>query len=71
LKGWRTSLGEATFVVGIDNLLDSDPPFTRRYPNGYDPTSGDPRGRFFLRRVSLARTLTRLKSADWRRGPLG
>jgi iron complex outermembrane receptor protein len=46
-KGWSTPAVEATVVLGIDKLLDSDPPFTRRYPNGYDPTTGDPRGRFF------------------------
>ena len=51
-KGWSTPAGEATLVFGIDNLLDRDPPFTRRYPNGYD-MSGDPRGRFFYAALRL------------------
>ncbi|MEO8312046.1 MAG: TonB-dependent receptor [Caldimonas sp.] len=46
-KGWRTPLGETTLVFGIDNLTDRDPPFTRRFANGYDPTTGEPRGRFY------------------------
>ena len=46
-KGWSTPVGDTTLIFGIDNLFDRDPPFTRRFPNGYDPTSGDPRGRFF------------------------
>ena len=52
-RAGRTALGDATLVFGIDNLFDSDPPFTRRFPNGYDPTTGDPRGRFFYAALRL------------------
>ena len=55
-RGWRTSLGETTLAVGIDNLFDREPPFTRLFgPSfvGFDRSNGDPRGRFFHTTLGL------------------
>jgi iron complex outermembrane receptor protein len=50
--GWKG----LTLTFGIRNLFDTPPPYTNAggqtsFQAGYDPTYGDPRGRFFYGRV--------------------
>jgi iron complex outermembrane receptor protein len=50
--GWKG----LTLTFGIRNLFDEPPPYTNAggqtsFQSGYDPTYGDPRGRFFYGRV--------------------
>ena len=46
-----------TLALGIKNLFDRDPPFSRQgqtFPQGYDPRNTDPRGRFFYTDLTYA-----------------
>jgi iron complex outermembrane receptor protein len=50
LNGAYTGLRNWTFAVGVKNMFDSDPPFTRQtqaFQVGYDPALTDPTGRFW------------------------
>jgi iron complex outermembrane receptor protein len=50
LSGGYTGIKNLTVQLGVKNLFDRDPPFTRQgstFQVGYDPTYGDPRGRFW------------------------
>lgn len=45
-----TAFKKLTLTLGVKNLLDTDPPFTRQQQSfqiGYDPALTDPTGRFF------------------------
>ncbi len=45
--GWRAWLNGTTITLGMQNVLDSDPPFAGvAFGNGYDPSLADVRGRF-------------------------
>lgn len=55
--GAYSGLKNLKFVLGIKNLLDKDPPFSRQgntFPVGYDPRNTDPRGRFFYGSITYA-----------------
>ena len=50
--GWRAWLNNTTMTLGMDNVLDQDPPFVKGTPagvagseNGYDPWQANIRGR--------------------------
>jgi iron complex outermembrane receptor protein len=50
INGAYTGLKGFTFTLGVKNLFDTDPPFTRQtqsFQVGYDPALADPTGRFF------------------------
>ena len=50
LNGTYTGLKNFTFTLGVRNILDSDPPYTRQnqsFQIGYDPSIADPTGRFY------------------------
>jgi len=45
--GWRAWLNGTTITLGMQNVLDSDPPFLGGgFGNGYDPSLADIKGRF-------------------------
>jgi outer membrane receptor protein involved in Fe transport len=47
-RGWRTWLNGTTITFGIQNALDSDPPFVAGgFGYGYDPSLADVKGRFW------------------------
>lgn len=46
--GWAR--GSVLLSLGVKNVLDTDPPFTRQaqsFQVGYDPALADPTGRFY------------------------
>lgn len=46
--GWRAWLNGTTITLGMQNVLDSDPPFVGgAFENGYDESLADARGRFW------------------------
>jgi len=50
IYGAYSGIKNLKVALGIKNLLDRDPPFSRQgqtFPVGYDPRNTDPRGRFF------------------------
>jgi iron complex outermembrane recepter protein len=57
IYGAYTGLKNLKIALGIKNLLDRDPPFSRQgttFPVGYDPRNTDPRGRFFYGSLTYA-----------------
>jgi iron complex outermembrane receptor protein len=57
LNGSFTGLKNWTFTVGVKNLLDTDPPYTRQansFQIGYDPALTDPTGRFWWGSIKFA-----------------
>ena len=45
--GWRAWLNRTTITLGVQNVLDSDPPFAAvAFGNGYDASLADVKGRF-------------------------
>jgi iron complex outermembrane receptor protein len=51
-SGWRAWLNNTTITLGMNNVLDQDPPFikgvnTAANPNGYDPWQANIRGRIW------------------------
>jgi hypothetical protein len=45
--GWRAWLNNTTITLGMQNVLDKDPPFVGgAFENGYDPSLADVKGRF-------------------------
>lgn len=49
----KTAVGVAC-ALGINNLFDTDPPFSDDETQGYDFTTHNPVGRFFCGRVKYA-----------------
>lgn len=46
--GWRTWLNNATVTLGLNNVLDQDPPFVAgAFENGYDESTASLQGRFW------------------------
>jgi hypothetical protein len=46
--GWRAWLNNATISLGIQNVLDEDPPFAAgSFENGYDESLATIKGRFW------------------------
>jgi iron complex outermembrane receptor protein len=46
--GWRAGLNGTTITLGVQNVLDSDPPFVGgAFENNYDESLADVRGRFW------------------------
>jgi hypothetical protein len=47
--GWRAWLNGTTITAGMNNILDSDPPFSTApaLQNGYDGSTFDIKGRFW------------------------
>ena len=46
--GWRTWLNNTTLTLGLQNVLDSDPPFVAgAFENGYDESLATIKGRFW------------------------
>jgi hypothetical protein len=43
--GWRAWLNNTTITVGMQNVLDDDPPFVAA--SGYDPSLATVKGRFW------------------------
>ena len=57
LNGSFTGFKNWTLSVGVKNLLDTDPPYTRQtqaFQVGYDPTLADPMGRFWWGSIKFA-----------------
>lgn len=57
LAGGYTGVKNLTLQLGIKNLFDRDPPFTRQgntFQVGYDPAYADPVGRFFWGSIKYA-----------------
>lgn len=57
LNGSYTGFKNWTFTVGVKNILDTDPPYTRQsqsFQVGYDPAIADPYGRFWFGSVKFA-----------------
>ena len=57
LYGSWSGIKNLTLALGVRNLLDRDPPYSRQgqtFPVGYDPRYTDPRGRFFYGSVTYA-----------------
>jgi iron complex outermembrane receptor protein len=57
LNGSYTGLKNWTFTVGVKNLFDTDPPYSRQgqsFQIGYDPAIADPTGRFWYGAVKYA-----------------
>jgi iron complex outermembrane receptor protein len=57
INGSYTGLKNWTFTAGINNLANSDPPFTRQgqsFQIGYDPAIADPIGRFYWGKIQYA-----------------
>lgn len=57
LNGSYTGFKNFTLTLGIKNLLDTDPPYTRQnqaFQIGYDPYLTDPTGRFFWGSIKYA-----------------
>jgi hypothetical protein len=47
-RGWRWWLNHTTISLGIQNVLDADPPFAAGVPeNGYDESLATIKGRFW------------------------
>ena len=47
-RGWRAGLNGTTITLGVQNVLDSDPPFVGgAFENNYDESLADVRGRFW------------------------
>jgi len=46
-SGWRAWLNNTTITVGMNNVLDQDPPFVGASENGYDPWQANIRGRIW------------------------
>ena len=50
LNGQYTGFKNLTLTLGVKNLFDKDPPYTRQsnsFQVGYDPALADPTGRFY------------------------
>jgi hypothetical protein len=46
--GWRTWLNNTTITLGMQNVLDADPPFVAgNFENGYDESLATIKGRFW------------------------
>ena len=46
--GWRAWLNNTTFMLGVQNVLDADPPFVAgSFENGYDESLATIKGRFW------------------------
>ena len=46
--GWRAWLNNTTITVGMNNVLDQDPPFVAgAFENGYDESTASLQGRFW------------------------
>ncbi len=46
--GWHAWLNNTTISLGMQNVLDSDPPFVAgSFGYGYDPSLADVKGRFW------------------------
>ena len=46
--GWRAWLNNTTITVGMNNVLDQDPPFVAgAFENGYDEATASLQGRFW------------------------
>ena len=57
INGSYTGFRNLTLTLGIKNLFDTDPPFTRQdraFQIGYDPALADPTGRFYYASVRYA-----------------
>ena len=57
VQGAYSGIKNLKLALGIKNLLDRDPPFSRQgqtFPVGYDPRNTDPRGRFFYGSLTYA-----------------
>jgi iron complex outermembrane receptor protein len=57
LNGSYTGLKNWTLTLGVNNLANSDPPYTRQgesFQIGYDPAIADPIGRFFWGKIQYA-----------------
>jgi iron complex outermembrane receptor protein len=57
LNGSYTGFKNFTLTVGVRNLFDTDPPFTRQtqaFQIGYDPAIADPLGRFWWGSIKYA-----------------
>ena len=57
IYGAFSGIKNLRLALGIKNLLDRDPPYSRQgqtFPVGYDPRYTDPRGRFFYGSVTYA-----------------
>jgi hypothetical protein len=46
--GWRAWLNNTTLALGLQNVLDADPPFVAgSFENGYDESLATIKGRFW------------------------
>jgi iron complex outermembrane receptor protein len=57
LNGSYTGFKNLTLTVGVRNLFDTDPPYTRQdqaFQVGYDPSLTDPAGRFWWGSIKYA-----------------
>ncbi len=57
LNGSYTGFKNFTLTLGVNNLMDRDPPWTRQaqaFQIGYDPFQADPTGRFFWGKIQYA-----------------
>lgn len=57
LQGAYTGIKNLKLTLGIENVLDRDPPYTNAggqnfFQAGYDPGYADPRGRFYYGSVT-------------------
>jgi outer membrane receptor for ferrienterochelin and colicin len=44
--GWRSFLNNVTLTVGVDNVMDLEPPFVAAaFENGYDQQTANVKGR--------------------------